>query len=885
MTLRKNVLISLAIVAVGLSILFYVLTNLVLLNGFVTIERSAVSQDVQKILSAISAEVNQVSGVASDWAEWDDTYSFIETGSEGYIASNLVDESFIHNRMNVILYFNTSGSLVYGKEFNYAADEGMPLSKRLLTTLVEYHLISSTPESKQVKGIISTPDGSLIFTTSPILKSSGEGPIRGTLFMGRFLDKTVTQQIGDLLSYPVEVFPINSKQNPPDIDEVLSRLKVEDSPLIVPINDNQINGYALIRDIGGDPSIVIRTTLSRPFYGQGQLTALYLFISLFIATVAFWTIGLVTVEHFVLSRIANLSESVGKIEKTGDLNLRVLASGDDELTSFADNMNRMLTSLQHYQEEIQKSENRYRAVIESQTELICRFVAAEKLTFVNDAFCRFFGKNPQELIGQSFFSLIADEDKEQVKRYINSLNLNNPVVTYEHRVVHRNGTVKWLQWTDKALFDLEGKLVEFQSSGRDITSLKEANEAIKIQNKQLVTINQIISTVTQAITLDDLLKQALQKTLDMLDFSFGTIYTYNSETKQAHLKAHIGIPTPLVFQFLEVGSKIDATRPPHDEVFSEGAPQYFEDISSDVSKIIDLSLFAKLSVTSLAIIPLNAESAVLGAVYIAKPRRHRFTIYEKEILTSIGKELGNALLKGVLQDKLVAAMTKADISSEKAERSNEEANFYLDIMTHDINNVNQATLGYTMLLEDVADDSQKEFVKKLENTVLKSSEIIHDVSTIRRIREKESILKSVFLEPVIKNTIKHFVDAQIHFSGTDVAVCADELISEIFLNLIGNSLKFGGPNTQVTINIEAKDTQVAVTVKDDGPGIPNDLKPRLFQRFQRGTTKKSGKGLGLYIVKMLVERYGGTIAVEDTVPGHPESGTVIRFTLKKADNC
>lgn len=885
MTLRKNVLLSLAIVAIGLTILFYVLTNLILLNGFVTVEKSSATQEMQKILTVLSLDIDQVSEVTWDWAEWDDTYAFVETRSQEYISSNLVDESFIHNRLNVILYFNTSGNLVYGKEYNYAARMELPLSKRLLATLLEYNLILNISESKQVKGIILTPDGPLIFTASPILKSTGEGPIRGRLIMGRFLDKTVTDRIGSILSCPIEVFSINGNQNAPDVGEVFPLLKAANAPIVIPINNNQIYGYALVRDIAGEPSIILRTTLPRPLFGQGQITTLYLFISLFIATVAFWTMGLVTVEHFVLSRISNLSEAVKKIEKSGNLDIRIPTTGDDELTTFADNMNKMLISLQHYQGEIQKSESRYRAVVENQTELICRFVTGEKLTFVNDAFCRFFGKKPEELIGQSFFSLIAEEDIEQVKRYIGSLNLNNPVVSYEHRVVLPSGSVKWLQWTDKALFDLDGKIIEFQSSGRDITLLKEANEAVRIQNKQLITINQIISTVTQAITLDDLLKQALQKTLDMLEFTFGTIYRYNSETKQANLEAYLGIPTPLVTQYLNVAKTIDATRPPHEAVFKTMVPQYFEDISGDIPKLVDLSIYSKLNLTSLAIIPLNAESAVLGAMYIAKQRHHKFTPYEKEMLASIGKELGNALLKGVLQDKLVGAMTKADINSEIAERANREANFYLDIMTHDINNVNQATLGYTMLLADVADEPQKDFVRKLENTVLKSSEIIHDVSTIRRIREKEPTLKSVLLDPVIKNNIKHFADAQIQFEGTDVAVCADDLISEIFLNLIGNSLKFGGINTKVAIKVETKDSQVIVSIEDNGPGIPNDLKPFLFSRFQRGSTEKSGKGLGLYIVKMLVERYGGTVSVEDAVSGHPESGAIVKFTLKKVDNC
>ncbi len=84
-------------------------------------------------------------------------------------------------------------------------------------------------------------------------------------------------------------------------------------------------------------------------------------------------------------------------------------------------------------------------------------------------------------------------------------------------------------------------------------------------------------------------------------------------------------------------------------------------------------------------------------------------------------------------------------------------------------------------------------------------------------------------------------------------------------------MKFGGPDVEIVISVREEGDAVMVTVADTGPGIPpDDLKSRIFERYQRGETKKSGKGLGLYIVWMLVERYGGSILVGDRIPpGHP----------------
>ncbi|MDD1675139.1 MAG: HAMP domain-containing histidine kinase, partial [Methanomicrobiales archaeon] len=269
------------------------------------------------------------------------------------------------------------------------------------------------------------------------------------------------------------------------------------------------------------------------------------------------------------------------------------------------------------------------------------------------------------------------------------------------------------------------------------------------------------------------------------------------------------------------------------------------------------------------------------AMYVGDTKPHQFSEYEREILVSIGKEVGNALFKGVLQEKLVAAMTKAEISNERAQIARDEANFYLDIMTHDINNVNQASLGYTMLLSDETQGHQGELVKKLENTIIKSSDIIRQVSVIRRIREQDTGLKEMDLDGVIQNIRHHFSDAHIVYEGSPTPVLADELIPEIFMNLIGNAFKFGGAGVMITMRVTEGADETLVTIQDNGPGIPDNLKPVLFRRYQKGSTSKSGKGLGLYIVRTLVERYGGRVWVEDAIPGHPESGAAIKFTLKR----
>jgi diguanylate cyclase (GGDEF)-like protein/PAS domain S-box-containing protein len=139
---------------------------------------------------------------------------------------------------------------------------------------------------------------------------------------------------------------------------------------------------------------------------------------------------------------------------------------------------RLIQEKRQAEESLRESEARYRAIVEDQTELIRRFLPDGALTFVNEAYCRYFGKKPKELIGHTFMPFIPDEDQEIVRKQLASLSPENPVVTYEHRVVAPNEEIRWQQRSDRAIFDEQGRIIEFQSVGRDITERVQAEEQL-----------------------------------------------------------------------------------------------------------------------------------------------------------------------------------------------------------------------------------------------------------------------------------------------------------------------------------------------------------------------------------------------------------------------
>jgi PAS domain S-box-containing protein len=129
--------------------------------------------------------------------------------------------------------------------------------------------------------------------------------------------------------------------------------------------------------------------------------------------------------------------------------------------------------------QLKESEEKYRSIVEDQTELVCRFLPGGTLTFVNEAYCRYFDKKREELIGRSFMTFIPDEDQEQVEKHFMFINMENPVAKYEYRVISPNGEICWQQWTNRAIFDKQGNFIEFQSVGSDITERKRMEEELR----------------------------------------------------------------------------------------------------------------------------------------------------------------------------------------------------------------------------------------------------------------------------------------------------------------------------------------------------------------------------------------------------------------------
>jgi len=151
----------------------------------------------------------------------------------------------------------------------------------------------------------------------------------------------------------------------------------------------------------------------------------------------------------------------------------------EQLTAGEEELRRNYNELAKSRSLLQESEQRYRNVVEDQTEFISRFLPDGKHIFVNEAYCRYFNKSRDDIVGHRFQPEIPVEDQKRVKQFFSSLTPDHPIDRIEHRIIMPDGTLRWQWWSDRAIFDASGNVIEYQSVGRDVTEEKETEIAWK----------------------------------------------------------------------------------------------------------------------------------------------------------------------------------------------------------------------------------------------------------------------------------------------------------------------------------------------------------------------------------------------------------------------
>ena len=192
-----------------------------------------------------------------------------------------------------------------------------------------------------------------------------------------------------------------------------------------------------------------------------------------------------------------------------------------------------------------------------------------------------------------------------------------------------------------------------------------------------------------------------------------------------------------------------------------------------------------------------------------------------------------------------------------------------------------------------ASGGRNEYLDKPVEVLQRSARLIKNMRKLQKLQEGVFLTREVDVSTILADVRREFgavpdKTVTLNLNGREHCyVRADELLYDVFSNLVGNAVKHTGDRTSIVIDLNVAEEDgrrhCRVAVEDDGPGIPDDFKGKIFNRMLKGSEKAKGMGLGLYLVKSLVESYNGRVWVEDRVPGDHTKGARFVVLLPAAD--
>ncbi len=338
-------------------VLLYSASSAILTAGFANVERQEMIKNVQRASDALLVDVTELNVTAGNWANWDETYAFIEDHNENYVKSYLYDDEFKLIKVNLIIIVDSRGDIVFSKSLDLQNMTKIAISSGDIVQNISRYQGSE----KSISGLIILPQGPMLIAVHPVLTSEGKGPSRGTLIMGEFVDEMEIQHLAATTHLSLETHLFESQAMPPDFQEARDSLSKDDKILVRPLGEEAIAGYTLLSDIYGKPALMLHVDTPRDIFNQGKASMLYLFISLIALGLIFGVLTIWLLEKLVLFRLERLNSDVTGIGTIKELSVRVAIKGRDELSSLAESINRMLEALERSQFERQEVEKELRA--------------------------------------------------------------------------------------------------------------------------------------------------------------------------------------------------------------------------------------------------------------------------------------------------------------------------------------------------------------------------------------------------------------------------------------------------------------------------------------------------------------------------------------------
>lgn len=510
----------------------------------------------------------------------------------------------------------------------------------------------------------------------------------------------------------------------------------------------------------------------------------------------------------------------------------------------------------HAESEVSESEKRFRGVVEDQTDLICRFGPDGRLTFVNGAYCRFHRRTREQLLGTDFMQTLIADDAAVPLNFIRGLSVEQPVASFDLRVMAPSGCSVWQQYTVRRL-ELGEDQIEFQAVIQDITERKQSEEALRASETKYRSLVAHIPDVVWTARADRQLIYISDKVRSVLDYSAEELIGAGAD-----------------FWFSRIHPEdVPHVRTAYDLLFTEG-------------KKLDVEYRIRRK----------------GSEWVWLHERAPGIRLEDGVLCADG------LFSDISRRKRIEEVLQ--LAKDEAEAANRAKSQFLATMSHELRTPLNAIIGFSEILSDKTFGELNSHQLKYTNNILSSGrhllQLINDILDLSKVeagrlqlsRTSFHVSKALSdIEAIVKTlALKKRISLKFNIPPQMPKLFADEpKFKQVMYNLLSNAIKFTPDGGRVTVSASVESSpgtalaaspgtaaqQIRIAVSDTGIGIQPHDHERIFKEFEQVDSsygrQQQGTGLGLALTKKLVELHGGNITVEST--GVEGEGTTFTFTI------
>ncbi len=501
---------------------------------------------------------------------------------------------------------------------------------------------------------------------------------------------------------------------------------------------------------------------------------------------------------------------------------------------------------------------------------------------------RIFGYTADEVIGKPITILMPPEREDEEPTILERIKRGERIDHYQTVRRRKDGTLLDISLTVSPVMDAAGNLIGASKIARDITAQKTMEEALRDETRILELLNKTGTAIAAQLDLQTVVQTVTDAATELSGARFGAFF-YNVVNEQGETYLLYSLSGASREAFEQSG--FPRNMPVFDATFCGKGVVRSDDITHDprfgTAGQHHGTGKGHLPVRSYLAVPVISRSGeVIGGLFFGHPERGVFSDRTERILVGVAAQSAVAIDNARLYDRMKqsAEERKQLLESEKAARAEAERvsmlkDEFLATLSHELRTPLNAILGWAHLLRSrgYKDEELGEGLAVIERNTRVQTQLIEDLLDMSRIVSGKIRLdvQQVDLQDVVKAavaSVRHSADARqirLHVVLDSLAgpVRGDpERLQQCFWNLLSNAIKFTPKGGNIQVSMERVNSHVEVCVIDNGQGIKPEFLPHVFERFRQAdastTRRQGGLGLGLSIVKHLIELHGGTVRVK-----------------------